>query len=399
MGPNWSAIRQEFHRGEQGWILVAVAAGWFFAYGLRVSFPVLLPYISAEFGLDLATGGALMTLLFITYAFGQLPGGILGDRFGEQIVLTGGMFCLLLGIAIITFSGSFLLFGAGILLSGFGAGVFAPLRFTILSDLYTDREKTAHGVTLAAGDIGTTVLPIVMGGLAAAFFWRLGVGFALPVLLVLVVVLWWVVPPTTAETTGQDELTVGGIRQTLTKLTRRPVLLVAGLLCLMSSFLIAYAGMYPTYLVAEKGITEQGASVIMGVFFACAITIHLIAGTSADRIGGRPVIVVLLVVGTIAFSATPFVETSSGIVIVTMFSSAPIGVITIALPYLIDVLGDERRGMGFGLIRTIYISIASLSPSIIGILGSIGYFDATFALLGAITITSIGLTWNLPARE
>lgn len=399
MGLNWTGFRQEFCRGGRGWILLAVAVGWFFAYGLRVSFPVLLPYISVEFGLDLATGGALMTLLFLTYAFGQLPGGILGDRFGEQIVLTGGMFCLLLGIAMITFSGSFLFFSAGIILSGFGAGAFAPLRFTILSDLYTDREKTAHGVTLAVGDIGTTVLPIVMGALAATFFWRLGVGFALPLLVVLVVVLWWVVPPTTAETTGRDELTVGGIRKTLTKLVRRPVLLVAGLLCLMSSLLIGYAGMYPTYLVAEKGITEQGASVMMGVFFACAITIHLIAGTSADRIGGKPVIVVLLAVGTIAFSATPFVETSLGIVVVTMFSSAPIGVITIALPYLIDVLGDEGRGMGLGLIRTVYISIASLSPGVIGILGSIGYFDATFALLCGVTITSIALSWKLPARE
>lgn len=166
----------------------------------------------------------------------------------------------------------------------------------------------------------------------------------------LVVVLWRVVPSTTAEATGTDELTIGGLRQALVNLCRAPVLVIAGMLCLVSSILIGYAGMYPTYLVVEKGVTEQTASVIMGLFFACVILIHLIAGTSADRVGEKPVMFVLLAVGTIAFVATPFVETSSGIVVVTIFLSAPIGVITIALPYLIDVLCDEGRGMGFGFI-------------------------------------------------
>lgn len=80
------------------------------------------------------------------------------------------MFCLLIGVAIITVPSSFETFAAGIVLSGFGAGSFAPLRFTILSDLYSDREKTAHGITLAIGDVATTILPVVMGALAAAFF-------------------------------------------------------------------------------------------------------------------------------------------------------------------------------------------------------------------------------------
>lgn len=61
---NWTGLRQEFHHGGRGWVLLAVAAGWFFVYGLRTSFPVLLPYVSAEFELDLATGGALITLLY-----------------------------------------------------------------------------------------------------------------------------------------------------------------------------------------------------------------------------------------------------------------------------------------------------------------------------------------------
>ena len=393
------ALREEFCRGGRGWILVVVAVGWFFAYGLRFSFSVLLPYISAEFGLTLATGGALMTLLFLTYAFGQLPGGILGDRFGERIVLTGSMICLLVGLGIIVISTGFVAFAAGIILSGFGAGAFAPLRFTILSDLYSDREKTAHGVTLAIGDAGTTALPVVMGILAAAFFWRLSVGFAIPIIMLLVVFLWRIVPRRTAETSGMDELTADTFRRILSNLLRWPVLAVAGLLCLMSSLFIGYAGMYPTYLVVEKGVTEQGASFFIGLFFACAILVHLIAGTSADRFGGKPVIVGLLVVGTVAFSATPFVATSSELVIVTVLSSAPIGVITVALPYLIDALGDEGRGMGFGLIRTIYISIASLSPSVIGVLGNIGYFNATFVLLSGITISGIVLSVNLPENQ
>jgi len=68
----------------RGDILVAVAAGWFLSIGVRLAYPVLLPYLRESYGLDLTTAGLLLTALWLCYALGQLPGGLLADRFGGE---------------------------------------------------------------------------------------------------------------------------------------------------------------------------------------------------------------------------------------------------------------------------------------------------------------------------
>ena len=53
----------------------------------RASMSVAMPLISKEFNLDLATQGLLLSSFFITYAFMQIPGGMLADRFKPRIVI------------------------------------------------------------------------------------------------------------------------------------------------------------------------------------------------------------------------------------------------------------------------------------------------------------------------
>lgn len=126
-----------------------------------------------------------MALISGTSAVDQLPDGLRGDRFGEQIVLTASMVCLLIGLTPITASRSLIELANRSL--RIRPRAFAPLRFTSLSDIYPDREKTPYELTFAINNVCTTGAPIVMGELAAVFFWRLGIGFALPAVLVLVI--------------------------------------------------------------------------------------------------------------------------------------------------------------------------------------------------------------------
>lgn len=44
--------------------------------GVRMIYPVLLPRIRTAYDLDLTTAGFLLTVLFLAYALGQLPGGV-----------------------------------------------------------------------------------------------------------------------------------------------------------------------------------------------------------------------------------------------------------------------------------------------------------------------------------
>jgi MFS family permease len=65
-------------------------------------------------------------------------------------------------------------------LFGLSTALFGVARFTVLSDLYTGRDGAAIGLTMAAGDLGNTILPPVAGLTASIYTWRYGFSFMIP---------------------------------------------------------------------------------------------------------------------------------------------------------------------------------------------------------------------------
>src|SRR6202171_4651875 len=53
----------------------------------RASLSVAMPLISKEFNLDSATQGFILSSFFWTYAFMQVPGGMLADKYKPRIVI------------------------------------------------------------------------------------------------------------------------------------------------------------------------------------------------------------------------------------------------------------------------------------------------------------------------
>lgn len=55
----------------------------------RASLSVAMPLIAKEFDIGPAVQGLLLSSFFWTYAFMQIPGGMLADRFGPRVVIAG----------------------------------------------------------------------------------------------------------------------------------------------------------------------------------------------------------------------------------------------------------------------------------------------------------------------
>ena len=53
----------------------------------RASLSVAMPLIGKEFNMDPAIQGLVLSSFFWTYAFMQIPGGMLADRFKPRIVI------------------------------------------------------------------------------------------------------------------------------------------------------------------------------------------------------------------------------------------------------------------------------------------------------------------------
>lgn len=89
------------------------------------------------------------------------------------------------------------------------------------------------------------------------------------------------------------------------ELSRKIVLFAVFLLLAQSILFQGYTGLYPTYLVAEKGLNEATTSLMLGVYLGTAVIVHVFAGMGADRFGTKPVMAVLLTVGMWGLWALP----------------------------------------------------------------------------------------------
>lgn len=382
----------------RGRVLFAVAGGWFLSIGVRLIYPVVLPHLRTAFGFDLATAGLLLTTLWVVYAFGQLPGGILSDRFGAGRVMIAGTAATGAAVLFVVASPTIEVLFATTALLGLCSALFGPARFPLLSTVFAGRDGTAIGITQAAGNLGNTVLPFVAGALASAWAWQLGFGFVVPLFLLGTVALWRVVPRQPDETMdGASPSSV--VRHLLADFTSRSVVVIVAIQVLGSSMYQGFTGFYPLYLVEAKGLSSPVASALFGLFFAVGMVVQPAIGGAGDRLGERRVLFVVLGLSTVMLAILPFVAGFWSLVAITVALSVILGRGVLTLTYLTNVLSEETRGTGLGLLRTGYMTAGAMSPVLIGVLADRGYFDGAFLLLSGFGLVMVLLVLGLPERE
>lgn len=380
--------------GGTGKTLLAIALGWGLLNGTRMIYPVLLPYFSAEFDLTLSTAGLLVTLIWLGYAIGQVPGGMLADRHGERSVLTASVSMVVVGVTVVLLSPTAAtLFGATALV-GLGLSQYPIARITALSDLYPDRIGRALGVTMAAGDIGQTVLPPIASVLAVAVAWRLGLGFVLPILCVTAVVIWLTLPA--PDPADGDDASSESLRYVVGEL-RSPVLAIMGVILFLFIFVWqTFSAFYPTYLVEQKGLSSTVAGVLFGLFFAVGVIVKPLSGMAYDRIGLRGSLPLVLLGSIVGLALLPFVDGLVGLVGVTVLASTMLGSGAITQSYLAEIIPAEIQGTGLGVIRSSASVLGASGPVVFGVIAERGYFDAGYLLLALIIALGTLLTLRMP---
>lgn len=380
----------------RGWILLGVAGGWFLSLGLRLVFPALLPYLRDAFSLGLTAAGLLITVLWVAYALGQFPGGIIGDRLGEGNALVVSTLVSGTMIAVVAVSNSAFVLFLATALFGFSTALFGPARFTILSAIYEERDGTAIGLTLSAGEAGNAILPVIAGLLAATISWRLGFGVTVPLFFLMAIVLFRVVPGKLTDESAVDSLSLSTFRYVARGITERSILIVTGVHVFLFFVYQGFTGFYPTYLVEMKGLSPSLAAGLFGLFFATGVLVQPIAGAGGDRFGTRPTLYVVCGISTLALVTLPFVEGVTSIVLVTVVASSLLGVTPLTQTFLVNALPEDMKGSGLGLIRTGHIALGATGPLVVGAVADVGFFNEAFLGLAVIAAAGIALTALVP---
>ncbi|MDR3095702.1 MAG: MFS transporter [Paraburkholderia sp.] len=159
--------------------------------------------ISGEMGLSAAQMGLLLSAFSMSYAFAQLPVGVLLDRLGARLMLGVGMLLWSVAQLCTGFVHGFQqLFFARICL-GVGEAPQFPAGAKVIGEWFALRDRGAPtGIFVACSTIGPAIAPPILTGLMLALSWR--EMFVLTGVLGVLVALGWYVA---YRNRGEVELT------------------------------------------------------------------------------------------------------------------------------------------------------------------------------------------------
>lgn len=384
-------------RGDgRGWPLVVIALGWLLILGTRITIPVLLPGIKTTFSIDNATAGFTITVIWAVYGLSQFPAGLLSNRIGDRKVLIASLVVMTVSVGALAAAPVFFVFLGMAALVGIGNGLYGPTRGTLLSSLYPDNDSTAIGFTLAVGSLGAAVLPILAGAVVTRFGWRIPIAGAVPIFLLTTVLAWRVIPTTqTADTT--EASSSGHLRNLLSAVGRRPVLLGVGGKTMRVFVFQGLSAFLPTYLITVKGIDKVTASVLFATLFVSGAVAQIGGGRAVTRFGNRSVLVALAAVSVLPLLALPFVSGVVPLAIVIVLMGIQLGITPVTNTYIINALPPANRNGAWGLLRTGYFLVASTGSVFVGVLADKGYFDGAILALGCMLAVVAAIFTFLPA--
>jgi len=280
-----SAANVQRKRVHTVWLLVLCM----FAHGLTfTAVPLLLPLIRSDLGISFTDAGILTAAATMSYALGQIPAGLLADRFGPRRPFFTG----LIGWSSLTVAFAFIhvlwlavvcLFIAG----AFRAMMFAP-GLSLLASWFPPRQRaTAMSLYMVGGFGGQIALALGGPLIASLYGWRIAlVTLALP----------GIIGAFTFRSLAADAPRRNAAQQLAWSDVARVARSSVMWLCCVLQFarftvVIAFIVWLPSLLVADHGFSMQSAGLIVAAGAALTAASNLVGGYVSDRLRNPPLVI------------------------------------------------------------------------------------------------------------
>jgi len=324
------------------------------------SVAAMAPLLTGQFGISLADIGVLIGLYFAPGVLLALPGGAIGQRFGDKRTALGALLLMLAGGVLMASSTSWNIQIAGRLIAGAGSVVLSVQLTKMVTDWFAGKEiATAMAILVNSWPLGIAVCLLALPwvgtqyGVGAA---HLGVAAFAAGGIVLLAILYR--PPTdvaVASTTAPS------------RLDRNALLAVIAAGLIWGLFNVGFAVIFsfgPAMLVEHGWSIAEAGSTISIVLWISVMSVPL-GGFLADRTG-RPASIV--VASALLTASLMVLLPRSGqvlliVVALGLISGLPAGPI-MSLPA--RVLQPQTRAIGMGVFFTVFFACMMLGPVIGG---------------------------------
>lgn len=364
-----------------------------FAYfGIRFSEFVIsqvLPDIKNSLGITTALVGVAITGSTITYAIVQLPSGAFGDQFGERTVILTSLGLTGIGSVLLALSPTGTLFVIAWMLLGLAGGIYYNPATSLLTDLFEETGSAIGTHRIGGQVVGLTAPVVTLVG--AVYGWR--IALALGALVAFPVFFGFLVAiqsrePTVPQTVIRERVDI----ERLPELLSRPSIAYTTILASLGQFVDTAVFSYlPMILQEYHGYSLSISGVLYLLYFTSVSVTQPITGRLSDRIGRDPTAAVAFVIaiGGVGLLITS-VETV-GVVVSICFIGIGMGWNPPVQSRFMDHLTDAEQGIGFGLVRTVYIGFAAFNGVIIGGIVTVAGWPIAISVLGIVMAVAVGV--------
>jgi MFS family permease len=386
-------LRGKFHGSEalrNRWVILAVLFVVRLSLGFQFqSVAAVAPLLGREFGVGLADIGILIGLYFTPGVALSLPGGAIGQKFGDKTTVLGALLLMLTGGLAMALSDSWNAQIAGRLVAGAG-GVLLNVQMTkMVADWFAGKEiATAMAIFVNSWPAGVAISLLTLPSIGTAFGVSavylavaalIGIGFALLAVAYR--------PPASVAT---------ALAATSARLDRNAATAVIAAGLIWGLFNVGFATIFsfgPSMLV-ERGWSISAAGSTISIVLWLAVLSVPSGGLLADRTK-RPQ--AILVGGCIVFAILMVALPRGGAVVMTvvalgLISGLPAGPI-MSLPA--RVLAPATRAIGMGIFYTVYYAVMMLGPIVGGACAKwTGSAAAAFDFGAAVVLACPVILWG-----
>lgn len=322
------------------------------------SVAAVAPLLSSKFGVNLADIGLLIGLYFTPGVALALPGGAIGQRFGDKRTVVISLAVMMLGSLVMAFTDAWSWQMAGRLLAGAGAVMLNVQLTKMMTDWFAGQEiATAMAIFVNSWPVGVGVslltLPIIgtAHGASAVFL-----AVAALIAVGIVLIMFYSAPTATvAQATSAARLDKRALVAAM----------AAGLIWGLFNVGFAMILSFGPSLLVERGWTITSAGSVVSIVLWFSVASVAIGGFMADRLK-RPQ--TILAAGSIVFAGLMLMLAHTSVLIPTviaigLISGLPAGPM-MSLPA--RVLQPATRAIGMGIFYTVYYAAMMLGPIIGG---------------------------------
>ena len=365
--------------------------------GLADALLVLLPLWVQTFGLSLTQTGALKSLFYAAMTVGQIPSGLISERFGERRLLALGTLGTAVGWLLLAEADGFRALFIALLVAGIGSSVQHPLASSLVSGAYRgERVRAALGIYNFAGDAGKAIVPALLAVGIGLVGWRMsstscGIAMAVVALGVHLSLQRFLSDERPPKSTNAVPSGWGIVN-------RRDFTLLSAISVIDSSSRSGFLLLAP-FLMIEKGLPVEHVGYAIMVIFAGGAAGKFACGFLAERLGTIRTIVITEIATVAAIAAA--IVAPMGVLWVLL---APIGLAlngTSSALYAAagELAHEERRARTFGLFYTVTTGAGAAAPVAVGALGDAVDLALSAAVVAVWVAAAVPIALALRSRK